>query len=285
MSYFDEIYNGLVTDIKENGTWDKGQDVRTKYADGTSAYTKSVFGRQIIIPSDVLPIITTKKVGYKSALRELYWIWFMKSNKVKDLQDMKCSIWDEWEQEDGTIGEAYGFQLAKMVHNINGVMLDQVDNLLFQLENNPSSRRHIVNLWDIDDLSKMSLTPCVWSTQWDIRDNKLNLLVNQRSCDIALGFLFNAFQYKILLINVLLHLNNTEKHKDLRLGDVIWNFGNLHYYDRHEELLLEQIKGETHEQPVLGFSCKYENFYDFHPDDITVLDYKHNGKFEYEVAI
>lgn len=284
MSFFDELYNDLITEIKNNGTWDKDEAVRTKYADGESAYTKSIFGKQVIIPADVLPIITTKQVGYKSALRELYWIWFMKSNNVKDLQDMKCSIWDEWEREDGTIGDAYGYQLAKKVHSVNGEMLDQVDNLLYQLEHNPSSRRHITNLWDVDDLSNMSLTPCVWSTQWEIRDGKLSLLVNQRSCDAALGFLFNAFQYKVLQINMLLHLNATEKHEELKLGDIVWNFGNLHYYDRHEESLLEQIKGEVHEQPILVMG-DYANFYDFHPDDIEVINYTHNGKFSYEVAI
>lgn len=279
---FDVMYNNLVLDISKNGCWDTGEEVRTKYSDGTPAYTKSVFGRQLVIPPDVLTILTTKKVGYKSSARELFWIWFLKSNIVQVLRDMNCTIWDEWEQEDGTIGKAYGYQLAKKV---NGNM-DQVDNLLYQLDHSPTSRRHIVTLWDAEDVPEMALTPCVWSTQWKILGGKLNLLVNQRSCDIALGFVFNSLQYKILQLVVLNHLKQFERFHNLELGDLIWNFGDLHYYDRHEESLLEQIKGEIHEEPKLILDrAMGKSFYEFNPELITLEDYKHNGKFEYEVAI
>lgn len=276
------MYNDLVRDIAKNGYWDKGGEVRTKYADGTPAYTKSVFGRQLIIPPEVLPILTTKKVGILSAVRELYWIWFMKSNVVQDLRDMNCTIWDEWELEDGTIGKAYGYQLAKKVNGI----LDQVDNLLHQLGSSPHSRRHLVTLWDVDDVPEMALTPCVWSTQWKILGGKLFLLVNQRSCDIALGFCFNAFQYKVLQLIVLNHLRQLPNLQELELGDLIWNFGDLHYYDRHEELLLQQVEGKIHETPTLILKESIgDSFYEFNPELIRLDNYKHNGKFTYEVAI
>lgn len=279
---FDLIYNQLVQDVAKNGVWDKGEEVRTKYADGSPAYTKSVFGRQVIIPPEMVTILTTKQVGYKSSARELYWIWFLKSNIVQILRDMKCYIWDEWEKEDGTIGKAYGYQLAKKV---NGEM-DQVDNFLFQLETSPASRRHIVTLWDAEDVPEMALTPCVWSTQWKILGGKLHVLVSQRSADLALGVVFNMLQYKLLQKIVLNHLRQFERFHNLELGDLIWNFGDLHFYDRHEGLLLEQIKGDIHDAPKLILDEAMGNsFYEFNPELIRLEDYKHNGKFEYEVAI
>lgn len=302
MSKVDEIYNNLVKEIYINGVWDKGESVRTKYADGNPAYTKSIIGKQVVFDTEDIPLITTKHVAWRSAIAEAWWIWFMRSNNVEDLRKLGSKVWNEWEQSDGTIGRAYGYQLAKPVRRTNlevkfgefshtkhsyDCKINQVDYLIKQLNENKSSRRLITSLWNIDDLDYMTLEPCVWSQQWIAQNGKLNLIVNQRSADIALGVCFNWFQYKVIQMII-------AKLTDLEVGKLIWNFGHLHYYDRHEELLLEQIKGETHKQPSLILPSKLDLEYYNYVENPTkenlrnmfnLENYKHNGKFTYEVAI
>jgi len=197
----DKQYNEIVQDILEDGVWDKGMKVRPKWADGTPAYSKSIIGRSLRFDNCEVPILTTKRVAWKSAIKELLWIWQKKSNVVQDLRDMGVNIWNEWEQEDGTIGRAYGYQLAKENRKYSGenidydmlshdamlkwageglFYLDQVDYLLHELKNNPASRRHITMLWNPDDLDDMALTPCVYETQWHVKEGKLHLEVKAR---------------------------------------------------------------------------------------------------------
>jgi thymidylate synthase len=296
VSKADVIYNNLVKEIYENGTWDKGENVRTKYIDGTPAYTKSIIGKQVIFESNELPLITTKHVAWRSAIAEAWWIWFMRSNKVQDLRDLGSKVWNEWEQKDGSIGKAYGHQLSKKVRNGKltvsdelefDVKLNQYEYLIEQLQKNKSSRRLITSLWNINDLDEMALEPCVWSQQWIVQGDTLNLIVNQRSADIALGVCFNWFQYRVVHEVI-------AKLTDLKVGKMIWNFGHLHYYDRHEELLLQQIKGETHEQPILTIPDLNELGYFIYintpkKEDLHRMfkleNYNHNGKFNYEVAV
>jgi thymidylate synthase len=156
-----------------------------------------------------------------------------------------------------------------------------------QLSTNKASRRLVTSLWNIDELDDMALEPCVWSQQWIVQGNVLNLIVNQRSADIALGVCFNWFQYRIVHEVI-------AKLTGLKVGKMVWNFGHLHYYDRHEETLLEQIKGETHDQPKLVIPDKLDllHFTIFKTPTKEELhsmfaleNYNHNGKFQYEVAI
>src|SRR5574342_736445 len=176
MSQFDVIYNDIIQDIIDNGIWDKDQEVRTKWLDNTPAYTKSIINKQIKLDNSEVPILTTKKVAWKTAIKELLWIWQHKDNNVDNLNKMGVKIWDEWKLSDSTIGKSYGFQMGKKCRvmyagtNLKGndtyIYIDQVDYLLNQLQNNPSSRRHITSLWNINDLDEMALQPCVWNTHW-----------------------------------------------------------------------------------------------------------------------
>lgn len=290
MSIADFYYNELVEDIINNGYTNEGENIRPKWADGTPAYSKSVIGRSLRFNNMEVPILTTKRVAWKTAIKELLWIWQMKSNKVQDLRDMGVKIWDEWELEDGTIGKAYGYQLGKKNRikvNTGTSMgschcsyekLDQVDYLLWQLERNPSSRRHITNLWNPDELDDMSLTPCVYETQWHVKENKLHLEVRCRSNDIALGHPFNVFQYNVLQ-RMIAQVTGYE------LGEYIFHIGDAHIYDRHIEYLKMQLELPAYPAPILLINPEIKNFYDFTIDDFQLVDYKHGPTIKMEVAI
>lgn len=299
MSSFDLQYNQIIKSIQRNGYSDEGTDVRTVWADGTPAHTKSKIGLDIRFDNSDIPILTTKKVAWKTAIKEMLWIWQMRSNKVQDLRDMGVRIWNEWELPDGTIGKAYGYQLNKknrrarlnlvdfdlLNNHGNGVIvkggyaiLDQVDYLIYSLKNNPSSRRHITTLWNPDELDQMALTPCVYETQWHVKENKLHLEVRCRSNDMALGNPFNVFQYNVLQRMI-------AQVVGLELGEYIYHIGDAHYYTRHEEDLIEQVEQKIYDAPKLHINPKIKNFYDFRIDDFELIDYKHGKSVEYEVAI
>ncbi|UUV45963.1 thymidylate synthase [Bacillus phage vB_BanS-Thrax1] len=290
MSKADLWYNEIVTDVIEQGIWDTDHDVRTVWEDGTKAYTKSIISQKMRFDNSEVPILTSKKVAWKTAIKELLWIWQMKSNVVQDLRDMGVKIWNEWEQEDGTIGKAYGYQLGKRNRFVRldkideygeyhvYEHLDQVDYLLHQLVTNPASRRHITTLWNPDDLDEMSLTPCVYETQWYVKEGKLSLEVRCRSNDMALGNPFNVFQYNVLQRMV-------AQVCGYELGDYIYNIGDCHVYDRHIEPLKEQVSRETFEAPTLWINPEVKNFYDFTIDDFKLINYKHGESIKMEVAI
>ncbi len=281
MAIIDKEYKRIINNIKNNGVWDKGEDVRTIWADGSPAYTKSVIGQFIRLDNSEVPILTSKKINPLHPIKELLWIWQMKSNKVQDLRDMDNNIWNEWELPDGTIGEAYGYQLAKKnrVHPETNLYIDQVDYLLYSLKNIPQSRRHITTLWNPDDLENMSLTPCVYLTQWHVKDNKLHLEVHCRSNDMALGNPYNIFQYNVLQ-RMIAQVTGYE------LGEFIYHIGDCHYYEKHEKDLLNQVNhSETYEAPELWINPDVKDFYNFTIDDFKLINYKHGETIKYEVAI
>lgn len=301
MSQFDQQYNEIIQDIIDNGVSDNDQEVRGKWIDGTPAHTTSVISKKMRFDNSEVPMLTTKKVAWKTAIKEMFWIWQMKSNVVQDLRDMGVNIWNEWELPDGTIGKAYGYQLGKknrkllmpVTYDVRGgmgnkvlnsftrhenVLVDQVDYLLHQLKNNPSSRRHITTLWNPDELDEMSLTPCVYETQWYVKQGKLTLEVRSRSNDMALGNPFNVFQYNVLQ-RMIAQVTGYE------LGEFIYNIGDAHAYERHVEGLQSQIQREQYEAPTLWINPDVKNFYDFTIDDFKLIDYKHGDKLSFEVAI
>lgn len=295
-------YNNIIGNIMRNGTWDFHQNIRTVWADGSPAHTKSVISQRMRFDNSEIPILTSKHVAWRTAIKELLWIWQQKSNVVQDLRDVGVKIWDEWEREDGTIGKAYGYQLAKknrtirehlnvkqvavkdkgLVNTPDGIsytrIVDQVDYLLHQLKNNPASRRHITTLWNPDDLDDMALTPCVYETQWYVKGGKLSLEVRSRSNDMALGNPFNIFQYNVLQRMVAQVLG-------YGLGEYIYNIGDAHIYERHVEELYHQTNRRLYDTPELIINPNVTNFYDFTIDDFELVDYQHGEKISYEVAI
>ncbi|MEC3609397.1 thymidylate synthase [Bacillus glycinifermentans] len=279
MSHYDQQYNAIIQKIIETGISDEEYDVRTRWdSDGTPAHTLSIISQKMRFDNSEVPILTTKKVAWKTAIKELLWIWQLKSNDVRTLQDMGVHIWDQWRLEDGTIGAAYGHQLGKKNRTINGEKVDQVDYLLHQLKHNPSSRRHITMLWNPDDLDDMALMPCVYETQWYVKEGKLSLEVRARSNDMALGNPFNVFQYNVLQRMIAQVLG-------YELGEYIFNIGDCHIYTRHIDNLHIQLKREQYEAPKLWINPDVQNFYDFTINDFKLIDYKHGDKLTFEVAV
>lgn len=315
----DEQYNAIVGAIISDGVMDNPETVRTVYADGEKAPTKALINVQMKFDNGKeIPLLTTKRVPLKDPIKELFWIWQMMSNKVFDLQQMGCKVWDEWELSDGSIGKAYAYQLRNKVQPIsidelfldmffngefsfkpneadldlgkefmkekllNGeeylIELNQVDWLLYTLKKNPHSRRIKTTLWCVEDLQDMALQPCVYETHWQVFNGKLCLTVNVRSNDVMIGNPYNIYQYAILH-RLIAQVSGYE------VGELCFNIDNAHIYDRHLELAKEQIQGETHELPTVWINPEIKSFYDFTVDDIKVENYKHNGSFSYEIAI
>ena len=284
-------YKRIIETIDRVGVMDTDMKVRTVYADGTPAYTKSWIGQFMRFDGTEVPLLTTKKVAWKTAIKELLWIWQMKSNRVQDLRDMGVKIWNEWERPDGTIGKAYGYQLGKKNRELVGdwvdignarvkfyEIVDQVDYLIHELKTNPASRRHITTLWNPDDLDDMALTPCVYETQWHVKQGILHLDVRCRSNDVALGMPFNIFQYHVLH-RMIAQVTGYE------VGEFSYYIGDVHVYDRHLEPLLEQMNRETFTPPTLEINPDIKSFYDFTIDDFVLNNYEHGDKISFEIAI
>ena len=197
MSYADKLFIDMCSDIIENGYSTEGEKVRPKWPDGTYAYTIKKFG--VVNRYDLskeFPAITLRKTYIRSAIDEILWIWQKKSNNVHDLSS---HIWDEWADEDGSIGKAYGYQLGKK-HKYKEGEMDQVDRVLFDLKENPFSRRIMTNIYVHEDLHEMNLYPCAYSMTFNVTGNRLNAILNQRSQDILAANNWNVVQYAALLM-------------------------------------------------------------------------------------
>ena len=235
----------------------------------------------IDLEEDGFPILASKFVGFKTAIKELLWIWQMQSNDVHKLQDMNVHIWDEWMQEDGTIGKAYGYQLAKY---------KQVDNLIKTIKEDPTSRRMITTLWNIEDLPEMALQPCAFQTLWNINKGKLNCMLTIRSNDWFLGNPFNVAQYAAL-VHMIAQITN---YKPGRLTVCI---NDAHIYENHIPQIQEQLglvdMNEMFDTFITDRFCKpklvlnedIKDFYDFTIDDIKLDGYIPGPKIKAEVAV
>ena len=264
MSYADKIFIQNCTDIIENGYWDTDQNVRPRWADGTPAHTVKKFG--IVNRYDLqkeFPILTIRKTFFKSSIDELLWIWQKKSNNINDLNS---KIWDQWADETGSIGKAYGYQLG-VKHKYKEGEMDQVDRVLFDLKNNPYSRRIMTNIYNFQDLHEMNLYPCAYSMTFNVSGGKLNGILNQRSNDMVVANNWNVVQYSILLI-MLAQVSN------LKVGELVHVISDAHVYDRHIPALKEMFKNEQFEAPKLIVNPDIKNFYDFTVDDFKLVDYK-----------
>ncbi|MDQ8738877.1 thymidylate synthase [Paenibacillus sp. LHD-38] len=277
MSSADEIYKNLVIEILEHGVWDKDQDVRTVWADGAPAYTKSVICKQVTYDNTEVPILTTKRVPWKSAIHELLWFYVKRTSDCSYLDQNKVAIWKEWTNKHNHIGKAYGYQLGKPIM-IEGKITNQVHNLIDQLKNNAASRRHVISLWDVDELDQMELYPCVWNNQWLVKQGMLHLIVSARSNDIGLGNPFNVFQYYVLQRMI-------SQITGYQLGTLTFNINDAHIYERHIDSLKEQIARESYSAPQLWINPEITNIDDFTIDDFKLINYQHHPTLKMEIAI
>lgn len=269
MSYADKIFINMCQDILDNGCDTKGEKVRPHWEDGSPAYTVKKFG--VINRYDLrkeFPAITLRKTGIKSATDEILWIWQKKSNVVAELNS---HIWDEWMGSDGTIGKAYGYQLS-VKHKYKEGEFDQVDRVLFDLKNNPYSRRIMTNIYVHQDLSEMNLYPCAYSMTFNVTKDKnsdklvLNAILNQRSSDVLVANNWNVVQYSILLM-MFAQVN------DMIAGELIHVIADCHIYDRHIPIVKELIKREPLPAPTVKLNPEVKDFYKFTVNDIIVENY------------
>lgn len=276
MSYADKVFISNCKDIIENGVWDTDYPVRPRWADGTPAHTVKKFclvNRYDL--SKEFPIITLRRTAFKSAIDEILWIWQKKSNNVNELNS---HIWDSWADETGSIGKAYGYQLG-IKHIYSEGEFDQVDRVLFDLKNNPHSRRILTNIYTFEDLHEMHLYPCAYSMTFNVTGNKLNGILNQRSNDVAVANNWNVVQYAALIMMF-------AQVSGLEVGELVHVIADAHIYDRHIPTVEKMLKGEQFAAPKVILNPDVKDFYKFTVNDFTLVDYKYNKIEEkFEVAI
>ena len=269
MSLADKIFVDMCKDIIENGTSTEGEKVRPVWPDGTSAYTIKKFG--VVNRYDLskeFPALTLRKTAIKTCVDEMLWIWQRKSNNINDL---KGHIWDEWADETGSIGKAYGYQMG-VKHQYKEGMMDQVDRVIYDLKNNPFSRRIMTNIYVHQDLSEMHLYPCAYSMTFNVTPKPgedklvLNAILNQRSQDVLAANNWNVCQYAVL-VHMLAQVC------DMQVGELVHVIADAHIYDRHVDIVKGLIEREQHPAPKFWINPEIKDFYDFTPDDIKLIDY------------
>lgn len=274
MSYADKIFVKNIKDILKYGTWDTDLNVRPKWQDGQPAHTIKKFC--IVNRYDLskeFPIITLRKTAYKNCIDELLWIWQKKSNKIADLNS---HIWDSWADENGTIGKAYGYQLG-VKHKYAEGMFDQVDRVIYDLKNNPASRRIMTNIFVHQDLHEMGLYPCAYSMTFNVTGNKLNAILNQRSQDMLTANNWNVCQYAVL-VHMLAQVCGYE------VGELVHVIADAHIYDRHIPIVKEIIKQKQYKAPKFEIDTTVKDFYNFKVDSFNFVDYKCNTK-KYKIPV
>ena len=299
MSKFDKEYLKLCKKILTDG-------VEVENRTGTNSIKIPSYNFHFDL-SDEFPMLTTKQVFYKNAITEMLWIYQAQSNDVRWLKERNNHIWDEWEIDDDglwkatqnvlddngnlvkkdvvkdfgkdwahTIGTAYGWIVKRYGH---------IDNLINKLKNNPTDRRMIMSLWQDEFLDTAVLPSCVWCSEWDVTDGKVNMMVHQRSCDVPLGLPFNVTQYAVLLSMI-------AQCTDLKPGTIDWSIKDAHIYVNQVEGIKEQIeRGDTLEDlpaPELWLNPEVKDFYEFDNSkelkDIKVRKYKHHGKISFPIS-
>ncbi|MBP8967957.1 MAG: thymidylate synthase [Lachnospiraceae bacterium] len=276
MSYADEVFKQTCRDILDNGTSTEGQKVRPHWEDGTPAYTIKKFG--VVNRYDLskeFPIMTLRRTGLKSATDEILWIWQRKSNNIHDLHS---HIWDEWADEDGSIGKAYGYQMA-VKHEYPEGKMDQVDRVIYDLKHNPFSRRILTNIYVFQDLHEMNLYPCAYSMTFNVTqkagDDKLtlNAILNQRSQDMLAANNWNIVQYAVL-VHMLAQVC------DMRVGELVHVIADCHIYDRHIPLIEEMLGREPLPAPKFILNPDVHDFYKFTSDDVSLENYQHHEQIK-----
>lgn len=274
MSYADQIFIENCKDILENGTWDTDLPVRPHWEDGTPAHTIKKFG--MVNRYDLsreFPMMTLRRTAWKSAADEIFWIWQKKSNNIHDLNS---HIWDSWADENGSIGKAYGYQLG-VKHQYKEGMFDQVDRILYDLKNNPGSRRILSNIYNHQDLHEMGLYPCAYSMTFNVAGGRLNAILNQRSQDMLTANNWNVCQYALLTLMF-------AQVSGLKPGEFVHVVADAHIYDRHVPAVKEMLTKEPLPAPRVELNPEIKDFYQFTVDDVRVTDYQYH-EFNYKIPV
>ena len=270
MSYADQVFISMCEDILENGTSTEGEKVRPHWPDGKSAYTIKQFG--VVNRYDLskeFPALTLRRTAIKSCTDEMLWIWQQKSNNINDLHS---HVWDEWADETGSIGKAYGYQMG-VKHQYKEGMMDQVDRVIYDLKNNPYSRRIMTNIYVHADLHEMHLYPCAYSMTFNVTKKPgqdklvLNAILNQRSQDILAANNWNVCQYAVLM-HMLAQVCN------MQVGELVHVIADAHIYDRHIPLVQELISREPLPAPTFWLNPEVKDFYKFTRDDVRLDNYQ-----------
>lgn len=265
MSLADDLFIQNCRDILENGVSDEGCEVRPRWEDGTPAHTIKKFC--IVNRYDLqkeFPLMTLRRVYYRSAIDEILWIYQKKSNRVSELSS---HIWDAWADENGTIGKAYGYQLGVKHHYPEGDF-DQVDKALYDLKHNPNSRRIMTNTYNHADLSEMRLAPCAYSMTFNVSGNRLNVILNQRSQDMLTANNWNVCQYAALLTMF-------AKASGFEPGELVHVIADAHIYDRHVDAVKRLIEKKPYPAPEMQVE-DITDFYKFTKNSFTAVDYKYH---------
>ena len=269
MSYADQIFIHMCRDILENGTSTEGEKVRPKWEDGSAAYTIKRFG--VVNRYDLtkeFPALTLRKTALKSCMDEILWIYQKKSSNIHDLNS---HIWDEWADETGSIGKAYGYQIGVKSRYREG-MMDQMDRVLYDLRHNPYSRRIMTNTYVFEDLSEMHLYPCAYGVTYNVTKQlgekklRLNMVLNQRSQDVLAANNWNVCQYAILLMMV-------AQVSGMVPGELLHVIADAHTYDRHVDIIKELIARPSYEAPKVRLNPEITDFYGFTTADLLVENY------------
>jgi len=266
LSYADKVFIQNCKDILEHGVWDTDLEVRPKWEDdGAPAHTVKKFG--IVNRYDLqkeFPILTIRRTFWKSAIDEMLWIWQKKSNNIADLSS---HVWDQWADENGSIGKAYGYQLG-VKHKYAEGEFDQVDRVIYDLKNNPASRRIMTNIFNHADLHEMALYPCAYSMTFNVEGNKLNAILNQRSQDMLAANNWNVVQYAVLTY-MLAHVCGYEP------GELIHVIADAHIYDRHVPVIEEIINNPQYEAPKFSMDTSIDDFYKFTKNSFSLEGYQY----------
>lgn len=274
MSRADDIFISNIKEILSSGFSDESLDVRPHWSDGIPAHTIKKFGivnRYNL--KEEFPILTLRRTYMKSAIDEVLWIWQKKSNNVHDL---KSHVWDNWADETGSIGKAYGYQLGVKHHYKEGDF-DQVDRVLYDLRHNPQSRRIMTNIYNHHDLSEMALYPCAYSMTFNVSGKTLNGILNQRSQDMLTANNWNVVQYAALMYMM-------AQVSGLEVGELVHVIADAHIYDRHVPIVKEIIENESYPAPKFEINKEKTDFYSFTPDDFSLEDYRYNKK-KYDIPV
>lgn len=265
MSLADDLFIQNCRDILENGFSDEGCEVRPRWEDGTPAHTIKKFC--IVNRYDLqkeFPLMTLRRVYYRSAIDEVLWIYQKKSNRVAELGS---HIWDAWADENGTIGKAYGYQMGVKHHYPQGEF-DQVDKVLYDLKHDPHSRRIMTNTYNHADLSEMQLAPCAYSMTYNVTGDRLNAILNQRSQDMLTANNWNVCQYAALLTMF-------AKASGLVPGELVHVIADAHIYDRHVDIVKRLIEKKPYPAPEMQVE-DITDFYKFTKNSFTAVDYRYH---------